>query len=154
MSVARSMPVRLSCKCGKVVRRYQHVKLVEMPEHRVKYWLADNKWLADLGYAPMKTPKMADFEAMSHTGPYYASLGGTGFVEAHKIIKEGNRRFRDNPLGVPFVLKEDDEEGRLIQEFGVLAVVYTAELWDDDFALDALAREDDVYEEPSRGYAY
>ena len=38
-------------------------------------------------------------------------------------------------------------QSRLIQEFGVLAVVYTAELWDDDFALDALAREDDVYVE-------
>ena len=58
--------------------RFQHVKLVEMPEHRVKYWLAENKMLADLA----GIPKMADFEAMSHTGPYYASLGGTGFVEA------------------------------------------------------------------------
>ena len=133
---------------GTSKRRYQHVKLVEMPENRVKDWLALNKM------KPEMNPTLADFEAMSHTGPYYASLGRTGFVEAHKLIKDGKRMFRDNPSGVPFVLKEDDEEGRLIQELGVLAVVYTAELWNDMPALLALMREDSVYVEMPISYGW
>ena len=78
---------------------------------------------------------------MSHTGPYYASLNGTHFVEAHKLIMEGKRRFRDEPEGLRFMLNPAGEEGRFIQESGVTALVYSAELWEDHDALLAVLRE-------------
>ena len=130
------------CEKGNSKRRHKEVILVEVPEDRVTDWLAANKEKAKMN------PLLADFAAMSHTGPYYASLNGTHFVEAQKLIMEGNRRFRDHPSGTPFVLKEGDEEGRLIQELGVLAVVYTAGLWNDDSAIRSVMREGDVYHEP------
>ena len=132
------------CENGTSKRRYKEVKLVEVPEDKVKDWLATNM----LANEPHWLPLLADFAAMSHTGPYYASLNGRHFVEAQKLIMEGNRRFRDHPSGTPLVLKEDDEEGRLIQELGVLAVVYTAGLWNDDSAIRSVMREGDVYQEP------
>ena len=122
------------CNHGTSKRRYNQVRLVEVPEDKVKDWLAANKEKAKMN------PLLADFAAMSHTGPYYASIGGTHFVEAHKLIMEGKRRFRDEPEGLRFILKDDDEEGRLIQESGVLAVVYSAGLWDDTPALAELLR--------------
>ena len=124
------------CTNGTSKRRCNHVKLVEVPEDKVEKWLAANKKKAE------RIPRLADFAAMSHTGPYYAAVGGRHFVEAHKLIMEGTRRFRDEPEGLRFILKDDDDEGRLIQERGVLAVVYSAELNYDIPALFALMRED------------
>ena len=125
------------CENGTSKRRYKEVKLVEVPEDKVKDWLATNM----LANEPHWLPLLADFAAMSHTGPYYASLNGTHFVEAHKLIMEGKRRFRDEPEGLRFMLNPADEEGRFIQESGVTALVYSAELWEDHDALLAVLRE-------------
>ena len=38
-------------------------------------------------------------------------------------------------------LRDDDDEGHLIQTLGVKAIVYTAKLWDDEPALLAIMRE-------------
>ena len=128
------------CENGTSMRRYQHVKLVEVPEEMVQEWLATNMQKAKLN------PQLADFAAMSHTEPYYASLNGTHFAEAHKLIMEGKRRFWDEPEARRFMLNPADEEGRIIQESGVTALVYSAELWGDPAALLALLREDDIKE--------
>ena len=96
------------CDNGTSVRRTPHVKLVEMPEDMVEDWLARNKKKAKMN------PLLADFSAMSHTGPYYANLGGTHFVEAHKLIKE-KRRFKDQEKSPPFALLAEDLEGVMIQ---------------------------------------
>ena len=86
-------------------------------------------------------PLLASFQAMSHTGPVYATLCCTHFVEAHKLILEGGRRFFDHHHSLPFELVKGDCEGRLIQSQGVVATVYSAKLWDDNDALLALMQE-------------
>ena len=50
----------------------------------------------------------------------------------------------DKPGGKPLVLREDDEEGRLIQSQGVQALVYAETLWEDSAALLAIMREDNL----------
>ena len=95
-------------------------------------------------------PWLPEFQAMSHTGPVYANLNSTHFVSAQQLIKEGGRKFRDEPDGLPFKLKEDDVEGMLIQEHGVDAAVYGPELWTDLPALLALMREDNLDAEVAR----
>ena len=86
-------------------------------------------------------PLLAKTEAMSYTGPYYANLNCTHFVGAQQVIAEGGRRYMGQPEGLRLQLKVGDEEGKLIQSSGVVAVVYTAKLWEDTPALLALMRE-------------
>ena len=49
-------------------RRYGSVKLVQVPENVVHVWLAANRKKAAIN------PLLANFEAMSPTGPYYATV--------------------------------------------------------------------------------
>ena len=121
------------------------IKLVRVPANVADKWLAANRAKAALN------PLLAKFEAMSPTGPYYAALNGTHFVEGHKLCQEGNRRFMYDPDGLPLQLKIDDLEGRLIQDQGVSADVYSAALWSDDAALLALMREDNLNSKVNRG---
>ena len=67
-------------------RRYGKVRLVEVPEHLRAEVLAANKKKAGMN------PFLADFRAMSHTGPLYATLCCTHFVEAQKLIMEGGAK--------------------------------------------------------------
>ena len=122
------------CENGTSVRRTPHVKLIEMPDGMVESWLETNRKKAKM------SPLLADFSAMSHTGPYYATLGGTHYVEAHKLIKE-KRRYKNQEKSPPFALQAQDQEGLMIQNSGVRAVVYMKTLWDDMPALLALMRE-------------
>ena len=41
-------------------------------------------------------------------------------------------------------LKDNDTEGKLIQEHGVIAELYTKDLWKDKAALMAIMREDNA----------
>ncbi len=68
---------------GTSKRRYGQVKLVQVPEEGREAGLKANKEKSRLN------PLLANFEAMSHTGPLYAALGCTHFVEAQKVILEG-----------------------------------------------------------------
>ena len=127
------------CTEGTSARRYNVVRLVEVPESAKKMWLAGNKCKASLN------PLLANFGAMSHNGQLYATLCCTHFVEACKLILEGGRRYNDQDEGLPFRLRDDDAEGLLIQEHGVQAVVYSTKLWNDPAALLALMRENNGY---------
>ena len=84
---------------------------------------------------------LANFSAMRQHGQLYACLTLTHFIEAHKLIMEGNRKYMDDPNGLPLKLKEEDEEGRKIQLHGVRARVYSAKLWEDSAAILARMRE-------------
>ena len=55
---------------------------------------------------------------MSHTGTVYAALRCTHFVEAHKVISESGRMYGDKADGLKLRLKDDDYEGKMIQEKG------------------------------------
>jgi len=123
------------CTRGTSRRQYNQVRMVEVPEHVVKQWLSANHHKSTLN------PLLASFQAMSHTGPLYATLCRTHFVEAHKLILEGGRRFMDQSDGLRFELVNWDCEGRLIQSQGVVATVYSAKLWEDNDALLALMHE-------------
>ena len=63
---------------------------------------------------------------------------------------DGGRTYKDQQGGQRFRLREDDLEGGLIQSHGVIATVYSAELWDDPAALLALMREDNLDAEISK----
>ena len=123
------------CTRGTSKRQYDQVRMVEVPENVMKQWLSDNQKKSTLN------PLLASFQAMSHTGPLYATLCRTHFVEAHKLILEGGRRFMDQSDGLRFELVNWDCEGRLIQSQGVVATVYSAKLWEDNDALLALMHE-------------
>ena len=127
------------CDRGTSKRRYVHVRLVEVPENVMASWLSANKRKATMN------PFLANFQAMSHTGPVYAALCCTHFVEAQKLIKEGNRQYMDKSDGQRLQLKDDDEEGRMIQEHGVTARVYSKTLWWDKPAYLGLMREVNLY---------
>ena len=125
------------CLNGTSKRRYNVVKVVEVPEHATASWLTGNAEISAMN------PLMADFQAMSHTtGQLYAALRRVHFVEAHKIILEGGRHYHNDPDGLRFQLRDDDTEGRLIHEQGVEAIVYTSKLWDDLPAIRAILRVD------------
>ena len=89
-------------------------------------------------------PLLANFQAMRHTGPLYAAIDGTHFVEAQKLILEGGRRYMDQSDGKRLQLLDSDKEGSMIQSHGVAATVYSAKLWEDSAALLAIMREDNL----------
>ena len=124
------------CVEGTSSRRYGQVRLVEVPEKEKQALLAGNRKKAK------QNPLLADFRAMSTTGPLYATLSCTHFVEAQKLFKEGARTYHNQPDGQKFILKDDDKEGQMIQSHGVTVVVYSADLWYDTPALLAIMRED------------
>ena len=99
--------------------------LVEVPESVKKEWLQVNERKAKMN------PMLSNFDNTIHTGRLYATLRCTHFVEAHKLVMEGGRRWKDQQGGTLFQLKENDVEGKLIQTNGVEAIVYTEKLWWD-----------------------
>ena len=129
---------------GTSKRRYGKVRLVVVPQKAMKKWLTINANKARLN------PLLPEFKAMSHSGPVYATLTCTHFVSACQLILEGGRRYKDDKEGLRLTLMDDDEEGRMIQEVGVDAVVYGPELWDDRPALLGLMREDNLEAEVMR----
>ena len=121
---------------GTSIRRYGFVRLVEVPVAGVQSWFDANRKKAK------QNPLLSDFSAMSQQGPYYANLSKTHFTDAQKVIKEGERTFMNDPYAPFLQLRDDDDEGHLIQKKGVKAIVYTAKLWDDKPALLTKMRED------------
>ena len=129
---------------GTSKRRYGKVRLVVVPQKAKKAWLAINANKAKLN------PLLPEFKAMSHSGPVYATLTCTHFISACQLILEGGRRYKDDKEGLRLTLMDNDEEGKMIQEVGVDAVVYGPELWDDRPALLQLMREDNLEAEVMR----
>ena len=120
---------------GTSLRRYCSVKVVEVPEGDRNEWLKVIKQKTSLNTL---LPTMIRF---SPTGPYYANLDHTHFCAAQQLIAEGGRKLYDQEDGIRLELKEDDEEGHAIQKMGVVATVYSKELWKDRAALLAIMRE-------------
>ena len=116
------------CLMGTSRRRYGSVRLVEVPE------AAKAEWLAAIRTKVAMNPLLAQQPAISHTGPLYATLTCTHFVDAHKIIAEGHRHYRDQPDQLKLDLNHDDQEGSIIQQQGVIATVYSEGLWNDTAA--------------------
>ena len=127
-----------ACQTGTSKRRYGSVRLVEVPE------AAKAEWLAAIRTKGAMNPLLAQQPAISHTGPLYATLTCTHFVEAHKIIAEGHRHYRDQPEQLKLDLNHDDQEGSIIQQQGVNAIVYSEGLWNDIAAITAIMREDNL----------
>ena len=57
----------------------------------------------------------------------------------------------DQPDGIPLVRRDDDHDGTLIQFQGVVAIVYSPELWTDSVALLAVMREDNLDADVTKG---
>ena len=57
----------------------------------------------------------------------------------------------DDKEGIRLQLRDDDEEGKIIQEVGPDSIVYGADLWLDVPALLGLMREDNLNAEIQRG---
>ena len=128
---------------GTFKQRYDFVRLVEVPESARSQVLDENREKADLN------PLLSNFDVVCHNGytaneRLYCCLSCTHFVEAHKLIAEGGRRYMNRPNATPLVLQEDDLEGKWIQEQGVEALVYSEELWKDTPALVAVMHEDNL----------
>ena len=127
------------CTKGTSKRRYGQVRLVEVPDDIRQTWLDANSHKAK------RNPWLPEFLAMSHNGvSVYACINCSHFVSAQQLIKEGGRRYQDKPEGQKLQLKDDDNEGKLIQRKGVDAIVYSSKLWYDPTALLALMREDNL----------
>ena len=123
---------------GTSKRRYKAVRLVEVPESAKSEVLRDNRKKTSLN------PLLSNFDAVCVNDRLYCCLSCTHFVEAHKLIAEGGRKYMDKPDGTPLVLQEDDLKGKMIQEQGVEALVYSEELWKDTPAVFAVMREDNL----------
>ena len=65
------------------------------------------------------------------------------FVHAHKIIDEGCRTVF-NAGTLPARLRDDDTEGLTIQEHGIDAIIYSADLWNDPSAMQAIMVDDNL----------
>ena len=70
------------CKSGISKRRYKSVRLLVVPEGDVP------KWLSAIQKKIKRSPLLARFKAMSHAGPFYATLNCTHFVGAQRLILE------------------------------------------------------------------
>ncbi len=90
-------------------------------------------------------PHLSKFSNMIRAGRLYATLPSTHFVDAHKLVMEGGRRWMGEQDGTPLQLRENDIEGMLIQTSGVDAVVYRQDLWWDKKAQLALRRLSNLY---------
>ena len=117
------------CDQGTSIRRYNSVRLVEVPEAEKDAWLKGVQRKINLN------SQLSRFQAISHSGRMYATLTCSHFVEAHKLIHEGQRHYMDNKEKQRLQLRDDDEEGQQIQERGVNATVYAPELWGDTSAI-------------------
>ena len=115
-------------------RRYWPVVLIEVPEQAKAAWLLANTKKAG------GDPFMA--AGNNHEIMKYASFNGSHFIEAHKLVAEGNRTYMNMVNGVPLKLLESDVEGSLIQSQGVHAVVYSEGLWYDKPAMKHLFQEE------------
>ena len=133
------------CVDGTSKRRYHAVKLVRVPE------AVEKKWIVMIRMKARLNSLLPNCEAMSHTGPFFATLRCTHFVGAHQLIKEGSRRYLDQPAGFRLVRRDDDHEGKLIQSKGVAAIAYSPELWNDTAALLAVMREDNLDADVTKG---
>ena len=102
---------------------YKHAMLVEVP------FFIKTLWRTKMRDLTRRNPLLSDFKAMSQTGPPYATLSCTHFVEAQKLILEGNRRYMNEPEGQKLELHADDKEGQLIQSQGVIAQVFSSKLY-------------------------
>ena len=71
-------------------------------------------------------------------------LTKTHFTHSEKLIADGNRS-QFNMGKLPAVLKHGDAEGQMIQEYGVEAIVYSAEIWNDPVAMQWIRNEDNSF---------
>ena len=69
-------------------RRYNQVRLVEVPEAAKKAWLALNANKAKMN------PLLPEFKAMSHSGPVYATLICTHFISRTKYCTISSPRIK------------------------------------------------------------
>ena len=75
------------CKKRTSKRRYNCVRLVEVPEPAVK------TWLSAIHKKIKRGPLLAKFQAPSRAGPLYATLNCTYFVGAQRLILDGGRTY-------------------------------------------------------------
>ena len=102
---------------GTSLRRYNSVKVVEVPEDEVNNWLKQIKQKTSLNTL---LPTMVRF---SPAGPYYANIDHSHFCAAQQLIAEGGRKLYDKGDGVRLELRDNDEEEHAIQKMGVVATI-------------------------------
>ena len=117
---------------GTIADRYAPVRLVEVPQASLDKWRQENKRRCDDPLMPKFSPEMK-----------YCLLTKHHFVHSHKLIKDGDRSVF-NEGKHPAKLRDDDEEGKMVQSVGVKAVIYGPELWNDPAALNAIMTADNL----------
>ena len=70
----------------------------------------------------------------------YGLLKLTHFVHSDKLFQQGGQLYEKGDQKIR--LRDDDEEGKLMEKFGPVTIMYSAELLKDTAALEALMRED------------
>ena len=70
----------------------------------------------------------------------YGLLKLTHFVHSQKLVQQGGHFYDKGEIKIR--LRDDDEEGKLMGEYGPLTIMHSAELLKDTAALEALMRED------------
>ena len=102
------------------ITRYSPIRLMEVPEEKLEWFREANRAKCE------RDPLMPKYSPTMR----FALLTKTHFCHAHKLINDGSRR-QFNSGGLPAKLIDEDAEGRMIQDYGVDAIVYGPEIWSD-----------------------
>ena len=122
-----------SCLAGVKLQRYKQVDAVRVPEHGLAQFRQANE---ERCRADALMPKYSPVMKL-------ACATKTHFVHANKLRLDGNRTLmNDNRTPIVSKSTEEGSEDRKIVEEGVLVSIYSAKLWDDLEALEALMGAD------------
>ena len=113
--------------------RYKQVELVRVPAHALEAWRAANKLKCESdALMPRFSPTMTK-----------ALLAKTHFGHGLKLRADGNRTlFNDNKTPIKVQAEREGSEDMAIREAGVLASIYSSQLWEDPEAMQALMQAD------------
>ena len=117
-------------KNGTRLSRYGAVKVVKLEGDWLKETLEVNEEKCN------GDPLMPPFSSKI----IYGLLNLTHFVHSQKLVQQGGHLYDKGEIKIR--LRDDDEEGNLMGEYGPLTIMYSAELLKDTAALEALMRED------------
>ena len=122
-----------SCLAGVKLQRYKQVDAVRVPEHGLAQFRQANE---ERCRADALMPKYSPVMKL-------ACATKTHFVHANKLRLDGNRTLmNDNRTPIVSKSTEEGSEDRKILEDGILVSIYSAKLWDDLEALEALMGAD------------
>ena len=101
--------------------------------------------LAEVRAANKKMCDRCPFMPPFNPGMIYVLIAKTHFTFGHMPVKQGGHNLFDLKKGnsvVPIRLKLSDQEGRAIQESGIIAVIYDEGFFADRAAMSSMASQE------------